>query len=93
MLRCYKYLPGEQFRRHEDFAYEWSETRRTFYTVLFYLNNEYTGGETTFDHNQVVPETGLAVIFPHELYHSGNMVETGIKYAMRSDVVFAVPEK
>jgi hypothetical protein len=92
VLRCYKYLPGEQFRRHEDFAFEWSETRRTFYTVLFYLNNEYTGGETTFDHNQVVPETGLAVIFPHELYHSGNMVQTGIKYAMRSDVIFAAPE-
>lgn len=91
VLRCYKYLPGEQFRRHEDFAFEWSETRRTFYTVLFYLNDAYTGGETTFDHTMVTPETGLAVIFPHELYHCGNRVETGVKYALRSDVIFEVP--
>lgn len=92
LLRCYKYLPGEQFRRHEDFAFEWSDTKRTFYTVLFYLNDEYTGGETTFDHTMVIPETGLVVIFPHELYHSGNMVETGVKYALRSDVVFEVSQ-
>lgn len=90
LLRCYKYLPSEEFRRHEDFAFEWSETRRTFYTVLFYLNEEYTGGETCFDHTMVTPETGLAVVFPHELYHSGNRVESGVKYALRSDVIFEV---
>ncbi|MCA9071814.1 MAG: 2OG-Fe(II) oxygenase, partial [Planctomycetaceae bacterium] len=82
--------PGEQFRRHEDFAHEWNDRRRTFLTVLIYLNQEFTGGETWFEEENltVTPQTGTATIFPHELIHAGCPVVTGIKYALRSDVIF-----
>ncbi len=89
MLRCYKYRRGEQFRRHEDFAHEWDESKRTFLTVLFYLNEDYDGGETEFENAVVTPRTGLAAVFPHELEHAGRPVTSGVKYALRSDVVFA----
>lgn len=93
LLRCYKYRPGEQFRRHEDFAHEWHDGKRSFLTVLIYLNSDFTGGETWFEEEDltVMPELGAATIFPHELIHAGCPVRTGLKYALRSDVVFAVP--
>ncbi len=90
LLRCYKYQPGEQFRRHEDFAHEWDSTKRTFLTVLFYLNEDFTGGETRFEEGVVEPKIGTAAIFPHELVHEGCPVATGVKYSLRSDVVFTV---
>ncbi len=90
LLRCYKYRPGEQFRRHEDFAHEWDSTKRTFLTVLLYLNDDFTGGETRFEEGTIEPKIGRTVIFPHELVHEGCQVSTGAKYALRSDVVFSV---
>jgi len=89
LLRCYKYRPGEQFRRHEDFAHQWSATKRTFLSVLIYLNDNFTGGATRFEEDDVQPSVGKAVIFPHELVHEGCPVTAGVKYALRSDVVFS----
>jgi len=43
-FRCYKYGADEEFRRHQDFAHEYSENKRTFLTVLLYLNTGYDGG-------------------------------------------------
>lgn len=90
LLRCYKYRPGEQFRRHEDFAHEWNDRKRTFFTVLIYLNDNFTGGQTWFEKGDfsITPKTGTATIFPHELIHEGRPVLSGTKYALRSDVIF-----
>lgn len=87
-FRCYRYGSTEEFRRHQDFAHEYSASKRTFYTVLIYLNDDFRGGETAFDGFTVHPETGLLVLFPHELEHEGRRIETGIKYSLRTDVVF-----
>ena len=89
MLRCYKYRVGEQFRRHEDFAHEWNKWKRTFLTVLIYLNDDFEGGETEFDEAIITPSTGIAAMFPHELMHAGCPVKTGTKYTLRSDIIFA----
>ena len=87
-FRCYKYGPDEEFRRHQDFAHEYSATKRTFLTVLLYLNDGYSGGETAFDNWVVQPKLGQLVMFPHELEHEGCRILSGWKYTLRSDVVF-----
>ncbi|MEZ6142833.1 MAG: 2OG-Fe(II) oxygenase [Zavarzinella sp.] len=87
-FRCYKYGPGEEFRRHQDIAFEYSKTKRTFFTVLIYLNDGYAGGETTFDDCIVTPNLGMLVMFPHELEHAGQKIVSGLKYTIRTDVVY-----
>ena len=87
-FRCYKYGAKEEFRRHQDFAHEFTDTERTFLTVLLYLNDGYIGGETTFDDFTVEPTLGMLAMFPHELQHEGRKIESGIKYSLRTDVIY-----
>ena len=50
-----------------------------------------TGGETRFQEQleeTVVPRAGRVAIFQHKLRHEGCEVTRGIKYAMRTDVVY-----
>jgi hypothetical protein len=73
---------------------------RSFLTVNIYLNNAYTGGTTNFikEHyttidqrvitHQVVPEPGMALVFWHPILHEGDRVTSGVKYIMRTDVVY-----
>lgn len=87
-LRFYKYLPGHRFKKHQDGSFlrnihEWSS-----FTFMIYLNEEMTGGSTTFEHCEVIPKTGMAVIFPHELIHEGQEVTAGEKYILRSDIMY-----
>ncbi len=36
----------------------------------------------------VAPRTGRVLLFEHKLHHEGAMLNAGVKYAMRSDVMF-----
>ncbi|UJB17363.1 MULTISPECIES: prolyl hydroxylase family protein [Lysobacter] len=87
-LRFYKYHPGQRFRMHKDGP--WIEdglsSRLTF---LIYLNEGFLGGDTDFRQFRVVPRTGDALLFVHDTWHEGAAVEVGIKYALRSDVMYA----
>lgn len=87
-FRCYRYGSDEEFRRHQDFAHEYSDSKRTFLTVLVYLNAGYAGGETLFEHVRVCPKLGMLAFFPHELEHEGCKVLSGMKYTLRTDVVY-----
>jgi prolyl 4-hydroxylase len=87
-FRCYKYGTDEEFRRHQDFAHEYTETKRTFLTVLIYLNDGYEGGETSFDDFVVNPKLGMLAMFPHELEHEGRKIASGLKYSLRTDAVY-----
>lgn len=87
-FRCYKYGADEEFRRHQDFAHEYSDTKRTFLTVLIYLNEGYAGGETSFDDFCVKPKLGMLAMFPHELEHEGCKIVSGVKFTLRTDVVY-----
>ncbi|KAI0836700.1 hypothetical protein F5Y06DRAFT_288333 [Hypoxylon sp. FL0890] len=76
----------------------------THYTVHLYLNDskqevgdaaELVGGATSFlSSNQerkmdVDPKAGRVLIFQHRrLYHSGDDVKEGIKYTMRTDIMY-----
>ncbi|MBI3831608.1 MAG: 2OG-Fe(II) oxygenase [Planctomycetes bacterium] len=100
-LRFYRYDAGEAFPAHTDGCFERSERERSLLTLLVYLNQDFEGGETVIwkceeDLKQArpgatfVPQTGAALIFPHELWHAGRPVTRGRKYVLRTDVMFRV---
>ncbi len=68
-------------------------------TLLVYLNDDMTGGETRFfaDMEQVArrcpyltvkPRTGAALAFLHSIWHEGAVVQSGEKYVLRTDVMY-----
>lgn len=87
-LRFYKYGPGQRFRMHKDGP--WSEDGRlSKLTVLVYLNDGFAGGDTAFRGFRIEPRVGDALLFVHDTWHEGAAVERGVKYALRSDVMYA----
>ena len=70
-------------------------------TLLIYLNEGYSGGDTVFSEyeygegavtvhsKRVTPQTGLILIFRHELKHEGEELVKGRKYVLRTDVMYA----
>ncbi|WP_269759142.1 2OG-Fe(II) oxygenase [Variovorax sp. E3] len=86
-LRFYKYTPGQRFKMHKDGP--WHEDGLTSQlTLLVYLNDGFTGGETDFREFRVKPEAGAALLFVHDTWHEGAAVEAGVKYVLRSDVLY-----
>lgn len=70
---------------------------------MLYLNEGCVGGETLFmetDYigadsmnspdvtHEIKPTMGMALIFLHGLLHKGDMVREGVKYVLRSDIMF-----
>jgi len=101
MLRFYRYDPGQQFNWHQDFPFERDNGERSFLTFMIYLNDDFEGGETSFEDSfsdepfepfSVVPQTGMALFFEHGTYHIGELVSRGRKYVLRTDVMYAADE-
>jgi prolyl 4-hydroxylase len=90
-FRCYRYAPGQRFAPHYDGAFARSPTERSELTFMVYLNDAFTGGKTTFwDFGaSVSPRAGSALLFQHFTLHEGCVVESGVKYVLRSDVMYA----
>jgi WD40 repeat protein len=96
-FRSCRYRDGQAFCRHQDGAYSPSEDQRSWFTFMIYLNGgaAFDGGATRFfDGPQgalthaVVPRTGNLVVFDHRLWHDGEGVGRGVKYVLRSDVIY-----
>ncbi len=89
-LRFYRYAPGQRFKMHKDGP--WLEgglfSKLTF---MVYLNDGFEGGETDFRDFKVVPKTGSALLFIHDTWHEGAAVTQGVKYVLRSDVLYSDP--
>lgn len=88
LFRFYKYQAGQRFKKHTDQSYARNETEASYYTFMIYLNDDYTGGETTFDKTVIRPKQGAALIFLHSLEHEGSEVTQGTKYVLRTDVMY-----
>ena len=97
-LRICKYNPGGLFQKHRD-AIANIRGLRSRFTVMLYLNDvsPENGGSTRFyataiDGDTVAakiqPVAGMVVIFPHDYLHDGEELFGGLKYIMRSDVMF-----
>lgn len=87
-FRFYRYETGQQFNWHYDGCYERPNGERSWLTFMIYLNSQFEGGQTVFEHTAVAPETGMALFFVHELKHKGQAVTSGRKYVLRSDVMY-----
>lgn len=107
-LRFYRYDPGQRFALHGDGSYMRRNGDHSRLTFMIYLNDGFEGGETLFyNHNDyfvlldpnvvpdvsVVPKTGMALCFLHELRHEGNRVIRGRKYVLRSDVMYTLKRR
>lgn len=89
LFRFYKYSPGQRFKMHKDGSFERNRFEASQYTFMIYLNEAYTGGETIFSSGEIIhPETGTALIFHHPLRHEGALLTAGVKYVLRTDIMY-----
>ena len=100
-LRVLRYDAADDFEGHYDQAVRHAG-QRSLITVLLYLNDGdgagagFSGGETRFfragqatgAHASVVPMTGRVALFEHDLFHAGMPVRDGVKFILRTDVMF-----
>ena len=101
--RFYRYEPGQRFKRHRDGTLALPPRvvdglrlpmGRSLTTLMIYLNEGCVGGETAFfgengdEWVRVRPQTGTALCFPHEIKHEGCVVAEGVKYVLRTDILY-----
>ena len=93
-FRFYRYKPGQKFSQHIDGSFERCKGEMSWMTLMVYLNDGYAGGRTRFDLPSepepiaVQPERGAALAFMHDRLHEGEEVISGVKYVLRTDVMY-----
>lgn len=87
-FRFYRYEKGQYFDWHKDGSFVRSTNEQSMLTFLIYLNEDFIGGATMLSWDTIQPQTGMALVFPHHLLHRGVEVERGIKYVLRTDVMY-----
>jgi hypothetical protein len=93
LFRFYRYQRGHQFKGHFDQSYIRNATEASYFTFMMYLNDNFAGGDTTFRELKIRPRQGMALIFLHNLYHEGSQVTSGVKYVLRTDVMYRKQEE
>lgn len=91
-FRFYRYAGQQYFKWHKDDAFRRSDNEESFLTFMVYLNDGYAGGSTDFGWECVTPKAGAALVFPHRLRHQGATVTSGVKYVLRTDVMYRCGE-
>jgi predicted 2-oxoglutarate/Fe(II)-dependent dioxygenase YbiX len=88
-FRVYRYRHGQKFNMHKDGRQQIND-QTTLCTLLVYLNEDLSGGATAFRQDNIVvaPQTGKALIFEHQLWHSGQAVSSGSKYVLRTGIIY-----
>lgn len=106
-FRFYRYTTGQKFDWHFDGEFHrYNATgEASKMTFMIYLNDACEGGETLFNYLipgtsdwtpdlRVRPSPGKALVFRHDVLHTGAEVTAGVKYVLRTDVMFRpVPER
>lgn len=92
MFRFYKYEKGQQFRKHRDQSFIRNGNEWSFYTFMIYLNDEFEGGATSFNQIDIVPKLGDCLVFLHDLEHEGSTLTKGIKYVLRTDIMYRLDD-
>mmetsp|Transcript_17020 Transcript_17020/g.52352 ORF Transcript_17020/g.52352 Transcript_17020/m.52352 type:complete len:276 (-) Transcript_17020:62-889(-) len=114
--RLYKYGEGDTFTWHTDGGWSGSGLgddgslvddlydgkRHSWMTFLLYLNEDFDGGETSFQNARgevfsVTPKKGAVLCFFHGYHplsplHQSELITRGVKYVARSDVLYEMPE-
>ncbi|MFK7789387.1 MAG: 2OG-Fe(II) oxygenase [Phycisphaeraceae bacterium] len=104
-IRFYRYDPEQRFKRHRD-GIEIIRDLTSKVTFMVYLNEDFEGGSTVFsdftfedgkrleEKLDIAPKTGTALMFIHQLWHEGQILTTGRKYVLRTDVLYeSTPEE
>lgn len=103
-LRFLCYTPGQSFAPHCDGRYRRPQGHEragdvSRITIQLYLHDipESFGGATTFfpgEHRSVKhqPEAGSVLLFTQDLLHEGTLVTEGIKYTLRTEVMYEPPK-
>ena len=77
----------KRFKMHKDGP--WHENGMSSrLTFLVYLSDDFTGGDTDFREFRISPQKGDALLFIHDTWHEGCAVQEGVKYVLRSDVLY-----
>jgi predicted 2-oxoglutarate/Fe(II)-dependent dioxygenase YbiX len=89
-FRCYRYENEQRFAPHYDGAFVRDEREESLLTFMVYLNEGFAGGDTRFyDYDvSVTPRAGMALLVQHFTLHEGGSVTAGVKYALRTDVMY-----
>lgn len=102
-FRLCRYVPGQQFHLHQDGVHHRGADCRSMLTFMIYLTDgaDFEGGDTSFysagpssgegEANPVArirPRIGSLILFDHGIWHAGDEVTAGIKYVLRSDLLF-----
>lgn len=94
-FRVYKYEPEEYFKPHKDGSVE-IDNEVSLITLLIYLNDT-DGGDTVimpygksqdWAYKRFTPKCGDALMFEHNIWHSGEPVNSGFKYVLRTDLFY-----
>jgi predicted 2-oxoglutarate/Fe(II)-dependent dioxygenase YbiX len=95
--RFYRYEAGQTFKMHQDGSVKRDGSERSLLTFMVYLNADCEGGATrielanTSNVITIAPRTGTALLFLHTYRHEGAPVTGGLKYVLRSDVMYSAP--
>ena len=81
-----KYSQGEYYKWHCDQSFnpnQGSMFSRVF-SILFYLNDDFEGGETKFLFGEIKPKKGACLVFPSNFIypHYSLSVTKGVKYSL-----------
>lgn len=89
-LRVYRYGPGQRHGAHWDTVVELDGGVKSLVTLVFYLNDNFTGGATEFPElrRTIEPRRGRALLFQHRVLHEATAVTRGAKLVLRTDVLY-----
>lgn len=103
--RFFETLPGQEFYEHIDASSSSvldDNTLYSFYSVVIWLNTDFTGGDFVFSDNTIATEAvstlineGLCLIFPQSFHddakrHIAKPVTSGVKYLLRTDLMYSL---
>mmetsp|Transcript_62988 Transcript_62988/g.73316 ORF Transcript_62988/g.73316 Transcript_62988/m.73316 type:complete len:317 (+) Transcript_62988:37-987(+) len=96
-LRFLKYdEAGNNFARHYDGRFPRNKYEASLVTIQLYLNEDMTGGETTFFNKcfpggklSLNPKTGQVLLFRQAGWlHEGSPLKSGVKYTIRTEFMY-----
>lgn len=88
-----KYSVGQSFGLHLDTPIYYTETEKSRFTFLIYLNGDFYGGETEFFTNDFKSEQmfkpieGYGMLFDKDYWHCGRPVTSGTKYWLHIELI------
>lgn len=90
-VRLYRYGPGEKHGAHWDTVVHLEGGVCSLVTLVFYLNDDFEGGETDFPelNQRIIPRRGRALLFQHRILHVASEVTRGEKFVLRTDILYA----